>query len=69
MGEVLQHSADAHHRKSAAELRYHDGPAETAAVQEDGTGGTVDHLVSSEDSFLFWLEVLVLNWFFRDIGR
>lgn len=44
MGEVLQRSADTRCRKPAADLRHHDGPAETAAVQEGGTGGAVDHI-------------------------
>lgn len=55
MGEVLQRPADARHRQPAAELRHHDGPAETAAVQEGGTGGAVDHVRppgSTGDSFL-----------------
>ncbi|XP_029283683.1 exosome complex component RRP40 isoform X2 [Cottoperca gobio] len=42
VGEVLQRSADARHLQPAAELRHHDGPAETAAVQEGGTGGAVE---------------------------
>lgn len=42
MGQVLQRPADPHHRKPAAELRHHDGPAETAAVQEGGAGDAVD---------------------------
>lgn len=46
MGPVFQHPEDPGHRKPAAELRHHDGPPETPALQESFPGGSVDPLTT-----------------------